>query len=476
MDIARSTLKLYAAQLGSSLFVMAGLVFFSRQLGAATVGAFFLFQALLEMLMIPADFGLRGAVEKRISGGERSANVFGTAVLLKTGSLVVVIAGIVALQAQINAYVGADLALYLAVAVVLREFSWLTMRVLKGELRVEETAVLKFTQKATWVVVGAVLVVLGYGVRGMVYGLLTGFFVVLVWGAAKVSTPLGRPSRRHAWSLFDYAKYNVVTSVQGYITNWLDVVVIGFFLTQSHVGAYEVSWRIITFVVLFSKVLAQTIFPQISEWHAEDAPGRIEALITAVLTPSVFFLIPSLVGVSLLSREILGLIFGPEFEIAWLAFVVLMAYNVVRGAGVIFGRTLNAIDQPRLAAVTGVVATALNLVLNVALVYEFGLVGAAVATAVSAVVGTFLDVSFLSRFIEITIPVREIGWCVLSALVMGIVVMAARSLVTVDTVPKLILVVALGASVYFAVALTMRPIRTKVFRYLPSVHPALDTR
>ncbi|WP_128478748.1 flippase [Halorussus pelagicus] len=468
MDIARSTAKLYLAQLGGSALVASGLVFFSRELGAATMGVFFLFQAVLEMLMVPADFGLRGAVEKRISEGERPPDILTTGLVLKVGLALAAVAGIFAFRGQLNEYIGAELALYLAVGVVLREFSWLMMRVLKGELRVEETATLKFAQKAVWILGGGALVYLDWEVEGLVYGLLGGFAVVLVWGTWKVSTPLGRPSAERARSLVDYSKYNAVTSVQGYVGNWLDIVFIGFFLSQTHVGAYEVSWRVTTFVLLFSKVIAQSIFPQISEWSGEDAHGRIESLLTSVITPSVFFLIPAFVGTALLAEPILELVFGTEFGIARVAFVVLMGFTLVRGVGVVFGRALGAIDQPRLAAISGVSATVTNVVLNAVLVFQFGLLGAATATLVSAFVGTALDVRFLSRHVAVRFPVTELKYCVVSAGVMGGVVFVARSGIGVGTLWELLAVIALGAATYGGLILLFRPLRTRVLGTLPT--------
>ncbi|UPV76656.1 flippase (plasmid) [Halorussus limi] len=467
MDIARSTLKLYVAQLGSAALVAGGLVFFSRELGAATMGVFFLFQAVLEMLMIPADFGVRGAVEKRISEGESPPDIFSTGLLLKAGLAAFAVAGILVFRGRLNEYIGAELALYLAVAVVLREFSWLMMRVLKGELRVEETATLKFVQKAVWIVGGGALVYLGWEVEGLVYGLIGGFAAVLVWGTWKVSTPLGRPSRERARSLVDYSKYNVVTSVQGYVGNWLDVVFIGFFLSQTHVGAYEVSWRVTTFVLLLSKAIAQSIFPQISEWSGEDATGRIERLITSVITPSVFLLIPALVGTALLARPILELVFGAEFGIASVSFVILMGFTLIRGFGVVFGRALGAIDEMRLAAISGVAATTSNVLLNAVLVFQFGLVGAATATLISSVVGTGLDVRFLSQHIDLELPVTELKYCAVSAGVMGVVVYLARSSIGVGTLWKLGAVIALGGATYGAAVLAFRPLRTRVLGTLP---------
>lgn len=63
----------------------------------------------------------------------------------------------------------------------------------------------------------------------------------------------------------------------------------------------------------------------------------------------------------------------------------------VKEAGqVVFGRSLQAVNRPDLAARATIVGVALNLVLNVVLVWEFGITGAAVATMVASLVSGLL--------------------------------------------------------------------------------------
>jgi len=468
MNFARSSVKLFLANVLSSGLQFIGIIFFARELGASQIGAFFLFQALLGMLAIPADFGLRGAVEKRISEGESPEVFLSSAILLKLIPITVIILVILILRPLINGYLGADFSIYLALAIALQEAAQLSIFVLRGELRVGETAILNVVQQAIWVGGGAVLVGYEFGAEALIFSLLVGTAVMMIWGWSKSSISLGRPSVSHARSLVDYGRYNVVSSIGGYFYSWMDVAIIGLFLTQAHVGAYETAWRVTAVTMLFSRAIASTLFPQMSQWDAENAKQRIESAVQDTIGPSMLLVIPAFFGVLVFSHEILGLIFGPEFTIASVVLIILMGEKVLQSIHIILGRTLQGINHPGLAAQATAASVLLNLVLNIVLIQLFGLVGAAVATTVSFAVNTILHGYYLSKFVTIELPYLEISWCILSSVVMASVLWVIQRVFSIDTIPRLLLPIAFGAIVYGILALLFHPIRTKVFTHLRS--------
>lgn len=453
MNLARSSIRVFAARAVSSLIVFLGITYFARKLGSYQMGIFFLFQALMGLIAIPADFGLNSSVTKRLSEGKSPGTILSTAVLLKILLLLPFVLGIVFFQERINGYLGAELALLLVLGLVLQEAAKFSMQVLKGELRVGETAGPTFSRKAVYVGVGSILILSGADVRGIIYGLFAGFAAMLGWGVWKSSTPIGSPSIEQARSLFDYSKYAFISSVGGYFYSWMDVAIIGFFLTQSDVGVYEIAWRVTTVVMLFSSSIAMTIFPQVSQWDAEDATGRIESLLSEAIAPALFVAIPAFFGVVLFSREILGLIFGAEYTAAWLVLVILMGEKVVQSVHVILGRSLQGIDRPDLAAKAGVISMMLNFVLNIGLIFAFGIIGAAVATALSFIVNSLLHAYYLSRFVTIQVPYAQIGGCLIASFGMALVLSVIESVVPPESLPLLLLFIILGIVSYGGFAL-----------------------
>jgi len=464
MSLARSSAKMSLANVANAVVSFAAIAYFARTLGAEGIGVFFLFEALLNILILPADFGIRSAVEKRLSEGTSPSSLLTTAFLLKSGPLLVIAAVILLLRGPINGYLGANVAVWLVVAIVTREFAQQGIQVLRGELRVGESAVPWLSQSATWAGAGVVFVQFGFGVRGLIYGLIAGYVISFIWAMHRRSTPFGSPSWEHVGSLLDYSKFSFVSLIGGTVYKWMDVLIIGFFLTSADVGAYEVAWRITLVVLLGSKAVATTIFPTMSRWDAERAVGRIENLIPWAVTASLIFVIPSLFGVLLFSEEILTFVFGSEYSIASLALIVLMSGKVFEAIQDVVGRSLNAIDHPELAARAAVIAIVFNLVLNTVLVTQYGITGAAVATVVSFVAETSILTVYLSDFLTIRLFWQELGWFTASSIGMVLVLTGARSVVPVVSISHLAFAILLGAVVYGMFVLSFPPLRTKVAR------------
>ena len=460
MNLAHSSLKIFLAKTVSSVVVFLGLTYFARALGTHQLGVFFLFQALLEMLSIPVDFGIRSAVLKRVSEGKSPDRILSTAVLLKLVPLTLFSGIILAFSGPINTYLGEELAIYLIVALALREFSLLSMHMLKGELRVGETALPTLSSKIVFVGLAITLISAEYGVLSIVYGLIGGSVVMLFWGIYRSSASFGSPSLGYARSLFDYSRYSFISSIGGYFYNWMDIAVIGFFLTQSHVGIYEMAWRVTVVVMIFSQAIAMTVFPQISRWDTEDAIDKIETVIPKAIAPTLFFVIPAFFGALLFSSDILGLLFGPEYSAGWLVLIVLMGEKVFQSVHTILGRSLQGINKPDLAAKAGVIAMFLNLILNVILVVEYGIIGAAVATAVSFFANSVFHAYYLSRFVSIEFPYRQVGGCIFASLGMTVVLRSVQEFLNVDTVPRLLVVVMLGVVIYLGFAYMIPSLRS----------------
>jgi O-antigen/teichoic acid export membrane protein len=346
---------------------------------------------------------------------------------------------------------------------VLQEVAQLSIVVLKGELRVGETAVLNVARQAIWVGGGALLIGYGLETEAIIYSLLVGLGIMLIWGWYKSSVTLERPTVSHARSLFDYGRYNVVSSIGGYFYSWMDVAIIGLFLTQAHVGAYEVAWRVTTVSILFSNAIAMTMFPQVSEWSADGAKERIESLIGVVMTPSLFFVIPAFFGTVVFSQEILQFVFGQEYTTATVVLIVLMGDKVFQAIQLVVGRSLQAINKPDLAAQATVVSVVSNGVLNVIFVLNFGILGAAVATVISSLLNDLLHLFYLRRHIHIRLPYREIIECIFAASVMTGVLLILESMHEVSDITGLIGYIFIGIISYGSSTLFLPNLRRRVF-------------
>lgn len=466
MNLARSSSKLFLGKIIGALTQFVGVAYFARELGSAAIGVFFLFEALLGMLAIPANFGLQRSIEKRISEGDAQSKLLSSAVLLKSLPVAAIIVAILIASEQLNNYLASNAAHFLAIAIALQEFSRIWIYVLKGELRVGETAILNVLKHLTWVILGAILVSKGLEEMALIYGLLAGLTVMTAIGWYKSSIRFARPTKRHMRSLFDYGKYNFIASIGGYFYNWMDIVIIGYFLSQAYVGAYEVAWRVTLIVILFSRSLGVSLFPQISRWYEEGSKTKIERQIKNHLTLSMVIVVPAVFGTTLLSDDILRLVFGSEFTIAWVALIVLMSEKFLQSIHIILGRSLLAIDRPDLAAKASLVSVFANLLLNVLLVPIYGIVGAAIATTLSAGINGLSHGIYLQRHIDIIFPYKKLAYMLFSSIVMSIVLLAFTSVISVDSILTLGVTIIVGVLSYLVFSFSFHPLRNDMLSYI----------
>ncbi|EMA13887.1 flippase [Haloarcula marismortui] len=477
VNIARSGLKLFFARISKSLVEFLAIIIFSRELGASPLGTYYPFLALLGILAIPTDFGISSAIEKRISEGSDESEYLGTAIVLKVPLLIFISISILVAHQYVIQYLGADLTISLIATLFASQAAKLSMTALRGERRVGETAIVEVLRPLGWLGMGYALYLNGYGVYALVYGYLFGSVLMLVVGWWKVSVSVAKPTFEHARSLLDYGRYSVVSAVGGYFYSWMDVAMLSVFvsisagavITRGDIGAYENAWRLSLVVMLLSQSIATALFPQVSKWNAEGAMTKIEEIIPTALLPALLFVIPAFAGTAVLSKDLLRILFSPEFTVAWLVLIILAGEKILQAVHVVLGRSLQAIDRPDLAAYATVVSVAVNLILNLVLIYQFGIVGAAIATTVSFAINTALHARYLNRFLDIDFPTREAVWSTVAATVMGISVYGVHSAVQIVTIIDLFAVILFGAAVYTAVVLIYRPIREETQRLIGPV-------
>lgn len=472
MDVSRSALKLMLSKSLKAVVFFLGVTFFARELGAGPMGVFFLFRTVIGLSSLAADLGIRGALEKRLSEGQNPSSprsrarapgaMLGTALVCKLALLSVTVAGILLFRGSVEGYLGGAYVPHLVVALVCWVLTDLYISALRGELRVGETALVHFVRESAWVLVGFVFFLAGFGVLGLIYGLIIGTLLALVIAFVRCETSIGRPTRASIRSVVDYAKYYSISSVGGRVYQWMDIAIIGLFLTYTEVGAYEVAWEITLLVLIASDSIATTLFPQMSNWNADAETDRIATAVSNAVGITLFISLPALLGTVVIGENILRVVFGPEFVIAFGALVVLMGEKVVQAANGVLDRTIQALNRPDLTARAMVVTIVLNLVLNFALIPRFGILGAALATTFSVVADAILHAFYLSRLIDLDIQYSLIGWCVVLSVAMGAILIGLQSVVPVGGVVSVLAYVLAGIVVYFSLSTLVPSVRRTV--------------
>jgi O-antigen/teichoic acid export membrane protein len=307
---------------------------------------------------------------------------------------------------------------------------------------------------------GELLLVVGLVV---LTGEVMGAFVGYVLGAVLGATVGGALLYRRFYSQFEPAatmepglarrifEYNLPLMTSrgaGALLSKTDVVLVGFFWNPAVVGFYVLGLQIAEFVATPAKSLGYVISPTFGERKASDDLGTAASVYEESFRHTLALYVPAAVGLFILADPAITLVFGEEYANAVPVVRMLTVFVVLKAVNAITNTTLDYLGVARLRAYAKVAGAALNVLLNVVLIPEFGAIGAAIATVATYGMLVGINVALLLRTLPLSVR-RMVRTNVLVTLVgagMGLVVFPAA--VYVSSLPTLVAVVALGAVVW----------------------------
>lgn len=404
-------------------------VYFARVLGEVVLGQYALVLTVVAWLGIGGKLGFSGAITKRISEGEEQASYVGAGLVVMGATALIATLVVVIFRQQVNAYVGAPVAAFVVLLLFASIYKSFVNASLKGSHLVHVYAILSSVNQGIRALSQIGLVVLfGLGLFGMLWGYAIGFIIAATVGLWILKLRPKLPNKHHIVSLFDYAKYAWIGRMRGKTFETLDIAVLGLFVTQGLIGIYSVAWSLGKFLNIFGSAISNTLFPEMSKVSAERDARAVAGFVEDSLAYSGLILIPGIVGSAVLGDRLMA-IYGEAFVAGERILIVLIVAILIYTYNKQFLNTLNAIDRPDLAFRASAIFILVNVSLNVVLVWQFGWIGAAIATALSAAVSLMFAFRYTRALVPFSIPFGAISRQCIAAISMGAIVYLVRQLI-----------------------------------------------
>jgi putative peptidoglycan lipid II flippase len=236
------------------------------------------------------------------------------------------------------------------------------------------------------------------------------------------------------------------------------------------VSAIEYSYNLYLIIVgVFSYTLSNIIFPELSKLTADDKKDEIRNILNNSIKASLLFIIPMSVGMALVSSDIIKLIYERgEFTAhsTMLTSKALLFYSIgMLGYGLmeILNKAFYAMQDSKTPMKTSMVAILLNVVLSLTFVKYMGYTGLPLAASITSIVIAILMIAMISKNIKGIInkdDVKELAKILLSATIMGLIIIALKNVIvgntTMVTVLRVVASVGAGIIVYFASVLLLK--------------------
>ena len=465
-SLGRDSSAVFSSRLFSQVIGFFALMYFAQALGPTVLGIFFTFETVVRVAGIFSKFGVPGAVVKRLSQSEspteRSAYLTAAFLLTAVPFVIVSFAILIAEPVIVDYVEFSTVAPFLVAVLAANAGNRLFVSALRGERRLVASAGLEFLGQIVRIGSSIVLMLAGFEVLALVFGMLSSSLTQVLIGAYFVDTSLGvRPTRSVFRRLRSYSLYTGGMEVSNLAYNWADILILSAVTAKAVVGIYETAWRLSSVALLAATAIGVSLAPTITQWHENGETDRIERAFRQALTYALVLVVPAVVGSAVLGPAVLSTFY--DFDTGGTLLIVLSLGQIAQAVKTVTQNTLFGVDRPDIVFWTNITTLVANVLLTLSLAPTFGGVGAAIATMLTATVAMGTQLFVLRSLISLSADWLALGWQVGTALVMGVIVWFAMRVFDASTILEIAGLVVLGGAIYGLGIVAHRDMRHQIF-------------
>ena len=231
--------------------------------------------------------------------------------------------------------------------------------------------------------------------------------------------------------IFGYSVFTFINMVANQVIYYSDAFVIGYFLSAAEITYYSIAWSLIEYLKRFSLSFAKVFVPVVSELEAVNDYERIRRVLNRASKYSLVMAMPLCVGVIFMGKPFVALWMGENYgRLCAPLMLVLIAPQFFELPQMISNSVLFGISKHKALSIAASASGAVNLILSIALVQIYGLIGVAIGTALpqillcgvftplytNRVIGQPIGRFFMATYAKVALPTicqaLFLAWCV----------------------------------------------------------------
>ena len=199
-------------------------------------------------------------------------------------------------------------------------------------------------------------------------------------------------------SMIKYSAPMIANTVSWWVNNASDRYIVTWFNGVDVNGIYSVAYKIPTILNVFQRIFLQAwTISAVKDFDPDDKNSFFSNLYNSYNFLMVFFCSALIILDKLIAR----VLYAKDFFNAWVYVPFLMISIVFGALNGYIGGIFSAVKNSKMYAISTVIGAAINTILNVALVYSMGAIGAAIATAVGYWVVWIVRRRYMLKYLHI---------------------------------------------------------------------------
>ena len=283
--------------------------------------------------------------------------------------------------------------------------------------------------------------VLGFSISYVFYAIIYILMVIILFFKLKG----GNYGSERYLNILKYSLPIFISGILGISANYIDRIVVSYFVNLSYLGIYNFALVITSAVSVLLIPVFNILMPKLSYIFSANDQNGFKISLRLILNFSYMVYVPAAFGISALSRYILYLFAGPAYLKAAMPTVIILISTSLFPGSYVFSNALSSTKRTRIFILSSGMAMLVNIVLSFLLIPVYGIMGAAISY--SSMNGTnFIILYYFSRnFIKYDL--KNIFKVFISSIFMSLIVFYTGIMLPYGFINLFILIV-LGTVIY----------------------------
>jgi stage V sporulation protein B len=327
----------------------------------------------------------------------------------------------------------------------------------QGIYKMEYVVITRAVEQVFMIVFAVVLVMLGFYAAGAVIGTGIGFmasavsaiiiFKKYMWKYLPSLDPEHKFNFRQELGLIKtlliFSIPVIITALSEMTIYGASIFILGIFMATKFSGYYNAVDPVARLPLVISLSVATAVLPAASEAFALKDQKLLTTYVVQSYRLVVLTVLPLCIGIAIFAKPLLELLFGSNFVFGSGALSILVIGMAFYTMFMVSSSIAQGLGYPRLPMYILVVGSIINVALNWFLIQSYGIIGAALATTITAFIIMIPILWKTYKITKVSLPFGSFAKITLASTIMGLGIFLLP-----QTIPGLILAIIIAPVIY----------------------------
>ena len=325
--------------------------------------------------------------------------------------------------------------------------------------------------------IGIALILLNYGLLGVVSGWLIGEVLGLLLSASFYHGILPKTERSYgSRRLLTFSIPLFFTALISTISLWADrVLFLALTSDLEMLGVYELAIKGSNTLAFIWTTLSIIMLPTLSGLFGQKSKKGLSEAITKASRYLAYVIFPAAFGLAAISKTAMALLYGWQYALGNLLLSILAIFSIFSAFGAIIGSALQSMGETKVFIRIALATMVTDFLMSIALIPILGVIGSTMAKAATMVVGFTYGFYILNQRVKVKLD-REALWK--SVLASGIMIIPLvlfetyySGLLFENPIVNIMIEITTGVLTYGLMLFLLRSLNKQDFDFLCQITP-----